>query len=138
MVEQFATSDVRDAILFGSSDLSARGAEAFFKRVSLFHPSHTAIENIINETGEFLQVNGNELMRQVRKDAALPDETEVMAESLDGANIRLREFGVKKGRPVENPGKDNSKATASCFKNAMVGSISSYGAMTVTRTSVSG
>ena len=43
------------------------------------------------------------------------------------ANVRLREPGVKKGRPVENPGKDNSKETASCFKNAMVGSISFYG-----------
>ncbi len=127
MVDQFATSDVRDAILFGSSDLSPVGMEAFFKRASLFHPSHTAIENIINKTGEFLEENENELMEQVRNTEELSGETEVIVESIDGANVRLREPGVKKGRPVENPGKDNSKETASCFKNAMVGSISFYG-----------
>ena len=127
MVDQFATSDVRDAILFGSSDLSPVTAEAFFKRSSLFHPSHTAIENIINKAGDFLEENGNNLIEQVRTTEKLSEETRVIVESIDGANVRLREPGVKKGRPVENPGKDNSKETASCFKNAMVGSISFYG-----------
>ena len=127
MLDQFATSDVRDAILFGSSDLSPVTLEALLKRTSFFHPSHTAIENIINKTGEFLEGNEDELLEQVRNTEELSAEIEVIVESLDGANVRLREPGVKKGRPVENPGKDNSKKTASCFKNAMVGSISFYG-----------
>ena len=127
MVDQFATSDVRDALLFGASDLTPRTAEAFFKKACLFHPSHTAIENIINETGEFLLGNGAKIMDELRKDEDLPTGTKVVVESLDGANVRLRESGVKKGRPVENPGKDNSKMTASCFKNAMAGSIFLFG-----------
>ena len=127
MVDEFATPDVRDAILFGSSDLSPCTAEKFFKKASLFHPSHTAIENIINETGELLDSYGTSVLEQVRSEEELPKETQVVVESLDGANLRLREIGIKKGRPVENPGKDDSRSTASCFKNAMVGSILCYG-----------
>ena len=101
MVDQFATSDVRDAILFGSSDLSPVAMEAFFKRASLFHPSHTAIENIINKTGEFLEENENEFMEQIRNTEELSGETKVLVESIDGANVRLREPGVKKGRQLK-------------------------------------
>ena len=75
MVNQFATTDVRDVILFGSSDLSPRVAGTFFKKASLFHPSHTAIENIINETGEFLHENGAEILEQVRNNEGLPEGT---------------------------------------------------------------
>ena len=127
MVDEFATADVRDAILFGSSDLSPCMAEKFFKKASLFRPSHTAIENIINETGGLLESYGASVLEQVRGEEELPEETQVVVESLDGANLRLREVGIKKGRPIENPGKDDSRSTASCFKNAMVGSIFCYG-----------
>ena len=127
MVDEFATADVRDAILFGSSDLSPCTAETFFKKSSLFHPSHTAIENIINETGELIDSYGASVLEQVRSEEEFPKETQVVVESLDGANLRLREVGIKKGRPVENPGKDDCRSTASCFKNAMVGSIFCYG-----------
>lgn len=127
MVDEFATSDVRDAILFGSSDLSPCTAEKLFKKISLFHPSHTAIENIINEAGELINSYGASVLEEVRCEEELPKETQVLVESLDGANLRLREAGIKKGRPVENPGKDDCRSTASCFKNAMVGSIFCYG-----------
>jgi hypothetical protein len=127
MMNQFATSDVRDALLFGASDLSPRTAEIFFKKACLFHPSHTAIENIINETGEFLSVNETDIMTELRDNERLPVGTEIIVESLDGANVRLREAGLRNGRPVENPGKDDSKMAASCFKNAMVGSLTFHG-----------
>jgi len=48
--------------------------------------------------------------------------------SLDGVQVRLDEEGVKQGRPVERPGQPTGAETPTCFKRAMVGSLSWYGA----------
>jgi len=51
---------------------------------------------------------------------------------MDGANVLLRESGKKKGRPTERPvSEGDSGEMKSCYKNAMVGTVSFYTEKTV-------
>jgi hypothetical protein len=81
----------------------------------------------------------------------VPEATQIIVASLDGANVLLREKGTKRGRPAQRPGfkipqtsisatgvaADEAKVKAeadatntcyknTCYKNAMVGSFSFY------------
>jgi hypothetical protein len=130
MQRQFATADVRDALLYLSALMSPGDTIASLDKVATFSCSKTAIQNIIDEMGEILEIHGDELLEAVRAEEELPvTKTRVMAVSLDGVNVRLNVPGPKKGRPTERP-KDAasmSRETASCYKNAMVGVVSLYG-----------
>ena len=130
MVRQFATIDVRDALLYMSSLMSPGETIQCLDKVGTFSCSKTAIQNIIDEMGDVLEEHGVELLNAVRAEEEIPvAKTRVMAVSLDGVNVRLNVPGPKKGRPTERP-KDEasmSRETASCYKNAMVGVVSLYG-----------
>jgi hypothetical protein len=56
---------------------------------------------------------------------------------VDGVNVLLSEPGKKKGRPNERPHEGASRETPSptCYKNAMVGSVSLYGEVPEGKTS---
>lgn len=49
--------------------------------------------------------------------------------SLDGTNVLLREPGVRRGRPQERPRGEPQEPKDATYKNAMVGTISFYGAV---------
>ncbi|MCL2117415.1 MAG: hypothetical protein FWH27_03200, partial [Planctomycetaceae bacterium] len=90
----------------------------------------TAIQNIVDEMGEKLEQHEDILLNEVRLQEELPlHETKVFAVSWDGADVQLNTPGKKKGRPTERPKDDDamSRATPSCFKNAMVGVCGLYG-----------
>jgi hypothetical protein len=127
---EFATRDVRECVLFMSASMSPNETEECLQKIAAFHPSRTAIQNIINEMGQLLEQHEDVLLDEVRLQEELPFvETKVFAMSLDGVNVRLNTPGKKKGRPAERP-KDEasmSRETPSCFKNAMVGVCSLYG-----------
>jgi hypothetical protein len=130
MKDQFATLDVRDSLLFLSALMSPSETIKCLDKVATFSCSKTAIQNIIDEMGKELEEHGDELLDAVRACEELPvADTRVMSVSLDGANVRLNEPGLKKGRPKERPGDEDSmsRETASCYKNAMVGVVSLYG-----------
>lgn len=99
-------------------------------KVASFSCSKTAIQNLVDEMGEYLEEHEDELMESVRIAEELPvAQTQGVAVSLDGVNVRLNTPGSKKGRPTERP-KDEasmSRETASCYKNAMAGVVSFYG-----------
>jgi hypothetical protein len=130
MSGEYATRDVRECVLYMSASMSPNETEECLQKIAAFHPSRTAIQNIIDETGQLLEQHEDVLLDEVRlHEELLIKETKVFAVSLDGVNVRLNTPGKKKGRPTERP-KDEasmSRETPSCFKNAMVGVCGLYG-----------
>jgi hypothetical protein len=129
MEDQFATVEVRDAVLYAAALITPKEVETLFAKCALFHPSATAIKRMVGDMGQWLEEHEDEVLEAIRADEPIPEETHVLCASLDGANVLLSEPGKKKGRPSERPHEDASRERMSptCYKNAMVGSISLYG-----------
>ena len=127
MAGEFATQEVREVALFATALVTPEETEQLLAKCAWFHPSATAIKNIVQEVGEFVEVHAEELDAAIRAEELAPAGTRVLAASLDGVNVLLREPGVKRGRPGERPGINESEARATAYKNATVGSISFYG-----------
>jgi hypothetical protein len=121
MEGEFATLDVRESVLFSCGLVTPDETVQLLKKSALFHPSATAIHHMLEETGVWLDSEGEALNEAIRSDESIPDETVAVVCSLDGVYVRLDEEGVKQGRPVTDG------ETPTCFKRAMVGSLSFYG-----------
>ena len=122
-----AMREVREAALFGAAHLTPVEVSQMMQKMALFAPSPTAIKNMVQAAGTLLEETFEPLLNVVRGSETAPRETRVMVASLDGANVLLNESGVKKGRPPEQPGITSSDKSS--YRNAMVGSISLYGAI---------
>jgi hypothetical protein len=127
MQGEFATIEVREAVLYACGLITPVETETMLKKCALFHPSSTAIKHIVNEMGAWVEEHVSDVREQMRINDAAPENTQVLGASLDGANAPLREPGVKRGRPGERPGKQDGASQATTYKNAMVGSITHYG-----------
>jgi len=128
MEGEFATVEVREAVLFSCALVTPEETEQLLAKSALFQPSATAIQHLLEETGVWLDSEGEALNEAIRVDEAIPEETQTLVVSLDGVQVRLDEEGVKQGRPVERPGQSTDPETPTCFKRAMVGSLSFYAA----------
>lgn len=127
MVGQFATVEVREAVLFAVAQLTPREVEALLKKCAPFHPSAAAIHRMLQQMGEWLEEHP-QLPEQIRAEEEAPEGTRVLVASLDGVNVLLAERGAKRGRPAERPQKEKEpQESPTCYKNAMVGSVSWYG-----------
>jgi hypothetical protein len=127
MVGQFATPEVREAVLFAVAQLTPREVEALLEKCAPFHPSAAAVHTIAQEMGQWLEDHA-ELPEQVRAEEEMPEGTRVLVASLDGVNVLLAEPGTKRGRPAERPQDGRQpRESPTCYKNAMVGSVSWYG-----------
>ena len=126
MKDEFATEDVREAIAFSMAHLTDDETKQLFEKCAWFHPSATAIKNIADSIGDFVETNADTIMQAVQDAQQIPQETEVFVASMDGANVLLREKGVQKGRPPERPGIEVSSSETTAYKNAMAGAISCY------------
>jgi len=124
---EFATEEVREAVLFSVAHVTPEETEQLLAKCAWFHPSATAIKNILHDVGDFVEAHGEELDGALRAEETGPEGTRILAASLDGANVLLREPGAKRGRPGERPGIDETEERATAYKNAVVGSISFYG-----------
>lgn len=127
MVGEFATVEVREAVLFAVTFITPEETVEVLKKTALFHPSGTAIKHIVEETGIWLEEMDETLNRSVRAEEEIPEGTKMMVASLDGTNLRLKEPGKKRGRPQERPGAEPSEESPTSFKQALVGSVSLYG-----------
>jgi hypothetical protein len=129
MEGQFATVEVRDAALYAVALGTPQEAEALLAKCALFRPSATAIKRMAKQMGQWLEAHEDEALAEIRDEERIPDQTRVLCASLDGVNVLLSEPGKKKGRPSERPHEGASRETPSptCYKNAMVGSVSFYG-----------
>jgi len=127
MVGQFATPEVREAVLFAVAQLTPREVEALLEKCAPFHPSAAAVHTIAQEMGQWLEDHA-ELPEQIRAEEEMPEGTRVLVASLDGVNVLLAEPGTKRGRPAERPQDGQQpRESPTCYKNAMVGSVSWYG-----------
>lgn len=126
MKDEFATEDVRQAITFSMAHLTAGETEQLFEKCAWFHPSATAIKNITNNVGDFVETYADTIMRGVQDLQQLPKKTDVLVASMDGVNVLLREQGVQQGRPAERPGLKASSSQNTAYKNAMAGVVSCY------------
>jgi hypothetical protein len=128
MAGQFATVEVREAVLFAVAQLTPREVEALLKKCAPFHPSSAAIHAMTQEMGQWLEAHP-ELPEEIRREEESPERTRVLVASLDGVNVLLAEPGPKRGRPAERPqgAAEAGEASPTCYKNAMVGSVSWYG-----------
>lgn len=140
MAGEFATAEVREVVLLSVAQLTPQETEQLLRKCALFHPSATAIKHIVKPVGDFIEARGEDLDSAIRAAEKVPDETRLLVASLDGVNVLLNEPGVKRGRPGKRPGVerlqtrtrafgDLGSASATSYKNAMVGSISFYGAV---------
>ncbi len=129
MAGEFATEEVREAVLFSVAHVTPEETEQLLGKCAWFHPSATAIKNILHDVGDFVEGHAEELDVAIRAEETVPEGTRILAASLDGANVRLREPGAKRGRPGERPGLDEREERATAYKNAVVGSVSLYGAV---------
>ena len=129
MEGEFATVEVRESVLFSCALVTPDETVQLLEKSALFHPSATAIQHLLEETGVWLEYEGEDLNQAIRQEESIPEETQVLVTSLDGVQVRLDEEGVKQGRPIERPGQPTESETPTCFKRAMVGSLSFYGAL---------
>ena len=129
MEGEFASMEVQDATLFSCGLSTPVETETLFKKCALFHPSSTAIKHIVEKVGSFIEEHADSIRALVHEEERPPEGVESLAVSADGVNTRLRERGVKQGRPGEQPGMVGEKEQPTAYKNAMVGSVSFYGAV---------
>lgn len=126
MKDEFATEDVRQAVAFSMAHLTADETQQLFEKCAWFHPSATAIKNITDNIGDFVEAHADIIMQAVQDAEQIPQETEIFVASMDGANVLLREQGIQKGRPAERPGRKGACGENTAYKNAMTGAISCY------------
>lgn len=129
MEDQFACLEVREAVLYACALVTPMETETMLKKCALFQPSSTAIKHMVNAMGQWVEEHESAVCEQMHINDAAPKETKVLAASLDGANVPLREHGVKRGRPGERPCKQENTSQRTTYKNAMVGSVTYYGAV---------
>ena len=128
MTGEYAMPQVQECVLLVAAHLTPKEAASLFQKSSLFHPSATAITNMVKESGEFIEAHLDELQQAIREGEDMPKQTQVVVASMDGVNVLVREPGNKSGRPKERPDKGEANPEpAATYKNAMVGSISFYG-----------
>ncbi|MBD3420525.1 MAG: hypothetical protein GF398_10445 [Chitinivibrionales bacterium] len=127
MQGQYATVDVREAVSFSMAHCTAKETAQILKKCALFNPGMTAIKNIVEAVGDVFNEHYESIQDRVLSNEQTPPDAKAVAVSMDGANILMREKGSTQRRPGERPGKDfHDDTTQSCYKNAMVGSISYY------------
>jgi hypothetical protein len=125
----FATEDIRQAVCFAMAHMTAQETEQLLQLCSLFKPSATAIKNIVEKVSQEIEPHQRGLDTKVRSHIKPGEQTRVMVASMDGANVLLRQPGARRGRPSERPRQEQAEQKQACYKNAMVGAISFYGAI---------
>ena len=123
MVGQFATPEVRELSAFLMGLVTPQEAEQVLEKSSLCPVGRTTLKKLAGQFGEWLEEH-EAVIADVRAAEAIPPQTRVLCASLDGTNLRLAEPGPKPGRPVAG---DIGELAPTCFKNAMIGTVSLYG-----------
>jgi hypothetical protein len=132
MLDESMTVEVREAVAFSCAHVTPEETHALLKKSALFYPHPTQIKRCVESMGELIASDPLGLDARIRSEEQAPAETRVLAASLDGANVLLNEpgeGGAKRGRPAERPGADTEQAATTAYRNAMVGSVTFYGAV---------
>lgn len=132
MQDEFMTVEVREAVAFSCAHVTPEETHELLKKSALFHPHPTQMKRCVESMGELIASEPLALDARIRVEESVPAETRVLAASLDGANVLLNEpdaAGAKRGRPAERPGAGQDQAATTAYRNAMVGSVTFYGAV---------
>jgi hypothetical protein len=123
MVGQFATPEVREVAAFLLGLVTPEEAEQVLEKSLPCPVGRTTLKKLAGQFGEWVEEHESVIV-DVRAAEAIPAPTRVLCASLDGTNLRLAEPGPKPGRPVAG---DAGELAPTCFKNAMIGTVSLYG-----------
>ena len=108
VTDSFLDPLVQESSLFAASLMTPDEAAQLFGKCSLFKYSTTALQHEIQNAGRVIEVNSSGLISDVATSYDIPEATKVIAASLDGTNVMLREAGTRMGYSVEknlcNPG----------------------------------
>lgn len=127
MENQYATVEVRELIGYLTGFLTPKTIWNVLSRFWSCSPSVSTIQRIGDEIGKVMEESKEEIINAAhQQEQELPEGTEVLAVSLDGVNVMLREPGTRKRRPKTRPGHELSENGASCYKNAGVATLSFY------------
>ena len=84
MEGEFATVAVREAVLFSCALVTPEETEQLLAKSALFQPSATAIQHLLEETGVWLEFEGEELNAAIRRADPIPAEVQTLVVSMDG------------------------------------------------------
>lgn len=123
------TIEVREALAFSNALMPTKETHELLEKCAAFRPHPTQIKACVRRIGEQVETHRELLEPAVRAEEQAPAATEVIVGSMDGVNVLLNQPGPKKGRPAERPTGTTQEVSPTSYKNAMVGSISFYGAV---------
>ncbi len=127
MEKQFATVDVCELIGYMSGFLTPKTIHDILSRFGSCPLSQSSIQRIGNAVGKAMETSKEEIIKTAQdQETQLPEGTGVMAVSLDGVNMMLKEPGTLKRRPQTRPGHDLFESGSSCYKNAGIATVSFY------------
>ncbi len=128
MAGETMTLEVREAVAFACAHVTPEEAHSLLKKSALFQPHPTQMKEVVTRLGQRVAQGEEALNRHIREEEAMPQGVRVLAASLDGANVLMREPGAKRGRPAERP-IDRTQSENTAYRNAMAGTVSVYGAV---------
>jgi hypothetical protein len=128
MAGESMTVEVREAVAFACAHVTPEEAHGLLKKSALFQPHPTQMKEVVLRLGARVTQGEDELNRRIREQEVMPQGARVLAVSLDGANVLMREPGAKRGRPAERP-IDRTQSDNTAYRNAMAGTVSVYGAV---------
>ena len=125
--KKFATVEVRKLIGYLSGFLTPKTIWNVLSRFRNCSLSQSSIQRIGDAVGRAMETSKEEIIKATQnQETQLPEGTNVVAISLDGANMMLREAGTLKRRPQTRRGHDLFESGSSCYKNAGVATVSFY------------
>ena len=119
--------EVQEALCFACSFVTAEESRQLLEKTAMFHPHPTQIKRCVERVASKADKIREPLDERIRASEVAPQDSRVLAVSMDGANVLLNERGAKRGRPQERPGTSTSAPPKTAYKNAMVGTVSFYG-----------
>jgi hypothetical protein len=125
---QYMCAQLRDAVGYACALVTPEEAVQLMGKCAMIAPSATAIKHVVEEIGDLVANHRETLDHLVRAKESVPEDTQVMVVSVDGATVLLNEPGLRFGRPAERPGGKGPEQTPTSYRVSMVGSVSYYGA----------
>lgn len=129
MAGEYLTLEVREAVAVACANVTPEETLMMLRKIALFQPDPTTIKRTLAAIEACIAPQREEMDRRIRAEEKIPEETRAVVASMDGVNVLLNEPGAKCGRPAERPKGEQNKEKNTAYKNAMVGSISFYGAV---------
>lgn len=130
MEGQYMCTELREAVSLACAMVTPEEVAVLARKFSLVSPSATAIKHVVEGVGDRIEKEREALDEAVRAGETVPEDTQAVVVSIDGATVLLNEAGLRFGRPAARPSGKGPQETPTSYRVAMVGSISYYGAPT--------